>query len=219
MAAGTFVSRFKLATSAAVLPALVIVLGMPAQVRAGCAPPPIVLTASRAQSKSASWAAIPQGIGGPVGHDGKGQKLVGLWEDTYTDTNGNPTGTYQFEVYHDDQTEIENDTAPTLTGNVCLGTWKKLQGNTYGLVHPFFDFQDVNSNGEGTENTEGQPDGTSAFYACNIELAKDGNSFQSKCHLKVVAGFDPFNSSAAVLGEGDFGIQGKRIAFDQTLIP
>jgi len=219
MAAGTIVSRFKVAPLAAVLPALAMVLGMPAQARAGCAPPPIALTAGKSQSKPASWAAIPQVKLGAVGRSGKGQKLVGLWEDTYTDSDGNPVGTYQFEQYHDDQTEMENDTAPTLTGNVCLGVWKKLQGNTYGLVHPFFNFQDVNSNGEGTETTEGQPDGTSGFYACTIDLAKDGNSFQSKCHARVVTGVDPFNSSAAVLGEGDFGIQGKRIAFDQSLLP
>ena len=219
MKAGAIVSRFKLAPLAAVLPALAIGLGMPAQVRAGCAPPPIAFSASTAQSKPPSWAAIPQGMADPVGQNANGQKLVGLWEDTYTDTNGNPSGTYQFEEYHDDQTEIENDTAPTLTGNVCLGTWKQLQGNIYGLVHPFFNFQDVNSNGEGTEGTEGQPDGTSGFYACNIDLAKDSNSFQSKCHVKLVAGMDPFNSNAAVLFQGDFGIQGKRIVFDQALIP
>jgi hypothetical protein len=86
-------------------------------------------------------------------------------------------------------------------------------------VHPFFNFQDVNSNGEGTEATEGQPDDTSGFYACNIDLAKDGNSFQSKWYVKLVAGMDPFNSNAAILFQGDVGIQGKRIAFDHTLVP
>jgi len=219
MMAGRIVGRFKFAPLVAGLPALAMVLGMPAPVRAGCAPPPIAFSNSTAQSKAPSWAAMAQGIAGTTGKNGKGQKLIGLWEDTYTDTNGNPSGTLQFEQYHDDQTEIENDTAPTLTGNVCLGTWKQLQGNTYGLVHPFFNFQDVNSNGEGSEETEGQPDGTSGYYACNIDLAKDANSFQSKCHVKLVAGTDPFNSSATVLFQGDFGIQGKRIAFDQTLIP
>jgi hypothetical protein len=219
MTAGTIVSRFKLVTSSAVVPALAMVLGMPSQVRAGCAPPPIALTASAVQPRPQSLVAVPQGVRGAVSQNGQGQKLVGLWEDTYTDTNGNPIGTYQFEQYHDDQTEIENDTAPTLTGNVCLGVWKQLHGNIYGLVHPFFSFQDVNSNGEGSENTEGQPDGNSGFYACTITVAKDGNSFQSKCHGKEVTGVDPFDPSATVLGEGDFGIQGKRIALDHTLLP
>jgi hypothetical protein len=100
-----------------------------------------------------------------------------------------------------------------------LGPGSNFRANTYGLVHPFFNFQDVNFNGEGSEETEGQPDGTSGFYACNIDLAKDANSFQSKCHVKLVAGMDPFNSSATVLFQGDFGIEGKRIAFDQNLIP
>jgi hypothetical protein len=52
-----------------------------------------------------------------------------------------------------------------------------------------------------------------------ITVAKDGNSFQSKCHDKVVAGINPLDPNATVLGEGDFGIQGKRIAVDPTLLP
>jgi len=219
MTAGRIVSRRKLATLAAVLPALASVLGMPAQVRAGCSPPPIALTASTPQSKSASSTAVPQGTAGTVDRSGQGQRLVGLWEDSYTDTNGNPIGFYQFELYHGDQTELEVDQSPILTGNVCLGTWRNLQGNTYGLVHPYFFFQDVNTNGEGSENTEGQPDGNSGFYACTITVATDGNSFQSKCHAKTVAGIDPLDPHATVLSEGDFGIQGKRIGVDQTLLP
>ena len=216
MAAGSFVRRCKAATVAVVFPAFAIMLGVPAQVRAGCAPPPIVFSPSTAQSKPQPWAATPQSA---VDHNGPGQKLVGLWEDSYTDTNGNPINFYQFELYHDDRTELEVDQSPILTGNVCLGTWKNLQGSTYGLVHPYFFFQDVNTNGEGSENTEGQWDGNSGFYACTITVAIDGNSFQSKCHAKTVVGVDPFSSSATVLSEGDFGIQGKRIGLDQTLLP
>ena len=220
MPAGSLVLRCKAATVALAFPAFAIMLGMPGQVRAGCAPPPIVLSPGTAQSKSQQGAAMPQGLEAPVEHSGPGQKLVGLWEDSYTDTNGNPINFYQFELYHNDQTELEVDQSPILTGNVCLGTWKKLQGgSTYGLVHPYFFFQDVNTNGEGSENTEGQWDGNSGFYACTITVAKDGNSFQSKCHAKTVVGADPFSSSATVLGEGDFGIQGKRIGLDQTLLP
>ena len=219
MAAGTIVSRFKLAMSAALVPALAFVLGMPAPARAGCTPPPIPLTASTAQSKSSSWAAMPLTSRSSGSQKGQGQKLVGLWEDSYTDTNGNPLNFYQFELYHTDQTELEVDQSPILTGNVCLGTWQKLQGNTYGLVHPYFFFQDVNTNGEGSESTEGQPDGNSGYYACTITVAKDGNSFQSKCHAKTVVGVDPLNPNATVLSEGDFGIQGKRIALDPTLLP
>lgn len=219
MAAGSLIWRCKAATVAVVLPAAAIMLGVPTQVRAGCAPPPIALSPSTAQSKPQQWAAMPQGVEGPVNHSGPGQKLVGLWEDSYTDTNGNPINFYQFELYHDDQTELEVDQSPILTGNVCLGTWKNLQGSTYGLVHPYFFFQDVNTNGEGSENTEGQWDGNSGFYACTITVAIDGNSFQSKCHAKTVAGPDPFSSSATVLSEGDFGIQGKRIGLDKSSLP
>ena len=98
MMAGRIVRRFKFAPLAAALPALAMVLGMPAPVRAGCAPPPIAFSNSTAQSKAPSWAAMPQGIAGPTGKNGKGQKLIGLWEDTYTDTNGNPSGTLQYRA-------------------------------------------------------------------------------------------------------------------------
>ena len=88
--AGRIVGRFKFVPLAAALPALAMVLGMPAPVRAGCAPPPIAFNNSTAESKAASWAAIPHGMTGPMGKNGNGQKLIGLWKDTYTDTNGNP---------------------------------------------------------------------------------------------------------------------------------
>jgi len=159
---------------------------------------------------------MPQVSAGSVAGNGSGQKLVGLFEDVYTDTSGNPQNFYQFELYHDDQTEITVDQSPILTGNVCLGTWKKLQDNAYGLVHPFFFFQ---GSDQGPEDTEGQWGGSSGFYTCTITVAKDGNSFQSKCHSKAVAGPDPFSSSATVVGEGDFGIQGKRIGLDERLLP
>ena len=42
------------------------------------------------------------------------------------------------------------DLSPILTGYVCYGTWVKVGKNTYGLTHPFFNFMDVNVNGEGT---------------------------------------------------------------------
>ena len=126
MAAESFVWRCKTATVAVVFPAFAIMLGVPAQVRTGCAPPPIAFSPSTAQSKPQQRAAMPQVSAGSVAGNGSGQKLVDLFEDVYTDTSGNLQNFYQFELYHDDQTEITVDQSPILTGNVCLGTWKKL---------------------------------------------------------------------------------------------
>ena len=217
MPAGKINSQWRLIKEAAAISVLAVPLfiGVPQIARAGCAPPPFLTSAAMASSL------IPGAISAQVQGDESHNSLVGLWEDTYTDVNFNGAYGYQFEHYHTDQTEIEVDQSPILTGNVCLGTWTHLHNNVYGLVHPYLNFKDVNVNGEGDETTEGQADGNSGFYACTITLDKGGNSFHSKCHSKSVVGPDPLNPNAAVIPgtESDFGIIGKRVSVNQNLLP
>ena len=92
---------------------------------------------------------------------GPNEPIVGMWMIIVTDAttrtpltgsspDGPATGWSSIRI-----------SSPILTGYVCYGTWVKVGKNTYGLTHPFFDFMDVNANGEGTEATAGTFDGTS----------------------------------------------------------
>jgi hypothetical protein len=60
-------------------------------------------------------------------------------------------------------------------------------------VYPFFGFQDINSNGEGTEATEGMSDGTSGYLNYTVTVSNDGKTFTCKENGKIgVPGFNPY---------------------------
>ena len=104
------------------------------------------------------------------------EPIVGLWQVTETDPVSGSVQDHVYEQFHSDQSEIENAAKPILTGNVCIGTWIKLGKNHYGLAHPVFGFQDVNSNGEGNSSTLGQSDGSSGEENLQVTVSKDKNS-------------------------------------------
>jgi hypothetical protein len=118
-----------------------------------------------------------------------------------------------------DGLEFDQDVSPILTGYVCYGTWIKLGDNRYGLTHPFFTFQDVNTNGEGSESTEGQWDGNSAYFAYQVNVDKTGETFAGKMVLKIVQGPDPYDPNATVLFTGTFNLSASKIKVDKKLLP
>src|SRR5580658_5680960 len=74
-----------------------------------------------------------------------GEPIVGLWEITATGS-GDTAGFIDnvFSGWTSDGLEFDQDTAaPILTGYVCYGTWIKLGAKTYGLTHPFFDYDPI----------------------------------------------------------------------------
>jgi hypothetical protein len=129
---------------------------------------------------------------------GRHEPIVGLWQITLKDSGGNIIDQI-ISGWTGDGLEFDQDLSPILTGYVCYGTWVKVGRNTYGLTHPFFDFQDVNSNGEGTEATEGQYDGTSGFFDYTVTVSKDGNSFSGRENYTIVKGLNPYDPTAPVL--------------------
>jgi hypothetical protein len=71
------------------------------------------------------------------GHDA-GERIVGTWHVAYT-TEGAPSGA-AFIQWHSDGTEWENINYPVLGGNICLGSWKLIDGshvsrNHYGWLY------------------------------------------------------------------------------------
>jgi len=70
------------------------------------------------------------------------EPIVGLWEITATGS-GSSAGFADnvFTGWTSDGLEFDQDiVAPTIAGYVCYGHWIKLKGRTYGLTHPFYDY-------------------------------------------------------------------------------
>ena len=90
--------------------------------------------------------------------------LVGLWDLQFiSDGQLVDEG---FDQYHDDGTEILNDTPPPSAGNVCLGVWAKTGVRTLKLKHPSWIYDPTNTTVIGT-----------ATILEQITLDDDGNSF------------------------------------------
>jgi hypothetical protein len=129
---------------------------------------------------------------------GRHEPIVGFWQITLKDSGGNITDQI-ISGWTGDGLEFDQDLSPILTGYVCYGTWVKVGRDTYGLTHPFFDFQDLNSNGEGTEATEGQFDGNSGFFDYTVTVSKDGNSFSGRENYTIGKGAQSIRSNGSSL--------------------
>jgi hypothetical protein len=69
--------------------------------------------------------------------------LVGLWDLQFiSDGQLVDEG---FDQYHDDGTEILNDTPPPATGNVCLGVYAQTGKRTFHLKHPSWIYDQTNT--------------------------------------------------------------------------
>jgi hypothetical protein len=149
---------------------------------------------------------------------GNHEPIVGLWSITEKDSTG-ALFDRVISGFTGDGLEFDQDLSPILTGYVCYGTWVKVGRNTYGLTHPFYTFQDPNSNGEGTESTEGQWDGNSGYFDYTLTVSKDGQSFTGKEILKVVQGPDPYDPKATVLFSVNLTLSATKFAVDTSLLP
>ncbi len=73
--------------------------------------------------------------------------IVGLWHTTFT--VGGQTIQEAFQAWNVGGTEIHNPNVDPRTGNVCLGTWKKVAPLTYKLAHRVWMY-DSNGGFQGT---------------------------------------------------------------------
>ena len=196
--------------------AIIAVAGRPSGARAGCSMPGGLLTGASAQPDASVEASqrrdqhtMPLGGNEPI---------VGLWQITANFTGGGVD--HVISGWTRDGLEFDQDSgSPILTGYVCYGTYVKLDKGTYGLTHPFFDFQSLNDNGEGTENTEGQWDGTSGFFDYTVTVSKDGKSFTGKENVKVVEGANPYDPNAKVLATFTATLSATKVSVDTSQLP
>jgi hypothetical protein len=149
---------------------------------------------------------------------GPNEPIVGMWMITVTDSHAAVTDRV-FAGWTGDGLEFDQDISPILTGYVCYGTWVKVGRNTYGLTHPFFDFMDVNANGEGTAATVGTSDGTSGYFNYTVTVAKDGKTFTGKENVVVVTGLNPYDPAATVLFTATENLAATKISVNPSQLP
>lgn len=70
-----------------------------------------------------------------------GPTIVGLWGVVYT-ANG-AVFNQTFDTWHSDGTEYETAFLPVAVGNVCVGVWKPIDGDTVRLHHVGWTFDPV----------------------------------------------------------------------------
>jgi hypothetical protein len=128
------------------------------------------------------------------------EPIVGLWLITVTNHAGIVVDNV-FSGWTSDGLEFDQDTgSPMLTGYVCYGTWIKLGDHTYGLTHPFFDYN------PGTITAPlpfdgvalGIWDGTSGYFNYVVTVSEDGKTFTGTQNGTVgVPGPDPYVGAMA----------------------
>jgi hypothetical protein len=110
---------------------------------AGCADPRILLSGSSHQIAQISLPA-PAGTNA-VRHGDARINIVGTWLVTYT-VEGNPFG-QAFIQWHSDGTEWENINLPLSGGNICVGSWKRVDVNNVSRNHWGWLYTDGNLSG------------------------------------------------------------------------
>ena len=69
------------------------------------------------------------------------ETIVGLWDVKYL-IDGQLYDEV-FDQFHADGNEVAIDIVPPVTGNVCLGIWKRRAGRSFAVKHPFWIFDPV----------------------------------------------------------------------------
>ncbi|HEY1707661.1 MAG TPA: hypothetical protein VGG10_05310 [Rhizomicrobium sp.] len=96
--------------------------------------------------------------------------IVGFWRLAYTDGNGHVLFP-SLQQWHSDGTEFEFADIPTITGDICMGTWTS-SGRKYNLWHTAWTF-----------DTNGNPNGTMVLVVKD-ELTTNGLGFNGTFDLK-----------------------------------
>jgi len=145
------------------------------------------------------------------------EPVVGFWQATWKDAASGQVVNLVWDVWHSDRTETQNDTTNTILSNVCQGAWVKLGNRTYGLSHPGFNFLTSPPN---SEDVEGNLDTSSSVLIFErITVDKSGNSFSGTGIIKTIAGTNPYDPTATVLGTENITITAKRVTVDLSQLP
>jgi len=146
-----------------------------------------------------------------------GEPIVGFWQATWKDATSGKVVNNVWDVWHNDRTETQNDTTNTILSNVCQGAWVKLGERIYGLSHPGFNFL---TSPPAPEDQEGNLDTSSSVLILErVTVDKTGNSFSGTGVIKAIAGINPYDPNATVLGTENITITAKRVTVDVSQLP
>ena len=158
------------------------------------------------------------------------EPIVGGWEMTFS--VGGTIVDYIFIQFHSDGTEMENDITDVLSGNVCLGVWRKLSDRTYGDTHPSFNFYGYNTHPGGVlfdnpvtppsgvfPNTglAGQSDGTLGVLFYRLTVSEDAQTLSGKVNYELCNPLD--FSTATCSSPTTLDVSGKRITVNTSQLP
>jgi hypothetical protein len=147
------------------------------------------------------------------------EPIVGYWQVTFKDATSGEVALHVWEAWHSDRTEMQNVSANPIGGNVCQGVWIPLGQRTYGLNHPAFLFFVEGQFPFPNEDQEGQLQSVSIDILARVTVDKSGDTFTGTGIVKVIAGIDPLDPSASVLGTENLIITGKRVKVDVSQLP
>jgi hypothetical protein len=126
------------------------------------------------------------GLSAPAASADDDEPIVGLWEITVSYLRHHSR--QRFTGWTGDGLEFDQDTSsPILSGYICYGHWIKLKGrNTYGLTHPYYDY----------DAKTGLWLGTSGYFNYAVTVSKDGKTFTGVENGKVgVSGANPYTGT------------------------
>jgi hypothetical protein len=141
-------------------------------------------------------------------HDAEVEPIVGLW--LITVSYGTTVIDNVFTGWTSDGLEFDQDTgSPILTGYVCYGHWIKLKDKTYGLTHPYFNYDPVT----------GIWNGTSGYFNYTVTVSADGETFTGTENGKdPVTGPNPYTGAGGTPFSG-VTLSATKIEVDKTLLP
>jgi hypothetical protein len=73
--------------------------------------------------------------GAPFGGRNAAENIVGTWDVVYTTNPSSAPSGEAFIQWHSDGTEWENINYPVLGGNICMGSWKVVDGSHISRNH------------------------------------------------------------------------------------
>jgi hypothetical protein len=129
-------------------------------------------------------------------HDWVGAPITGLWKIQLT----LPDGTVIDDAYatwHADGTEILNSSRPPVSGNFCMGVWKRTGRSTYKLNHFAMGWDPTGTIFIGPTNLKQE-----------IVLDRNHNSYSGTFTV------DQYDTNGNIIGHGAGNVTGQRITVD-----
>jgi hypothetical protein len=168
---------------------------------------PAALLASLVLAATIALGVLGFGASSAWADDAEVEPIVGLWLITVSYNHYFLDNVYS--GWTSDGLEFDQDISPILTGYICYGHWIKLKDHTYGLTHPFFNF----------DSKTGVWNGTSGYFNYTVTVSEDGKTFTGTQNGKnSVTGPNPYTGAGGTPYSGVM-LSATKIEVDKTQLP